>query len=112
MAEKKTVEQEILARLTKSKTDQGLANQIGRKINAALKGQVSSLESEEIDAENSLEDAKEALENAKYPTILPSSPGSYINSVKIARDAVVEAEETLKDIKDSIIYYTSIKDSN
>lgn len=79
-----------------------------KRAKAALKGQISALQSEQVNLEVKLEDAVEAHENAKYPTKDIVSSESYIDKVASTYRAKVQAEENLEENKESIEFYEGI----
>lgn len=101
---------EVLNRLTGDNTE-ALANKIGRKAISALQGQIAALDAKQIDDENAVEDAKEALNNAKFPTTLFTDNKAYCQNILNAQARVDAAEAVLKSTTDSIAYFTNILDS-
>lgn len=97
----------VLAKLTGDKAAE-IAARNEKKARAALKGQISSLESEQVNLEEKVEDCKEALENAIYRTEPINSSEAYINGIADAQEDLDEAEEALEDNKNSIEYYKNL----
>lgn len=95
---------ELLARL-KGDESAKIAAQNERKANVAVNSQLAALKAKQVDDENSLEDAKEAYSNAKYPTSRILDNKSYIDNVVRAKGRVDTAEAILKLTKDSITFF-------
>lgn len=98
---------EVTARL-KGDNDGALAAKIARKAISAVDSQLAALKAKEVDLENSLEDAKEALKNAKYPLEMINDGQSYIRGIKNAQEAEERAAEDLQDVVDSIKYFEGL----
>ena len=75
-----------------------------RLATASIKGQLSALEGALVNAEVDVENAKEVLTKAIYPTVLISNQQGYYNNVINAQKRLTEAEENLENIKLSIEY--------
>lgn len=101
---------EVMNRLKGDDTE-ALANKIGRKAISALQGQVAALEAKLVDDENTVEDAQDALNNAKYPTVLFSDNKSYCQNILNAQSRLDEKTAELEATKSSIAYFTGILDS-
>ena len=97
----------VLAKLTGDKAKE-TAVRNEKKARAALRGQISALESEQVNLEEKLEDAKEAFENALYPAEPISSSETYISSIVRAQENVDYAEENLADNVNSIEFYKDL----
>jgi len=85
-------------------TDTAIALKNERLGKAAIKGQISALEGSLVNAEMNLENKKESLEKAIYPTVLIKDQQSYYNAIVIAQLQVQEAEEHLATVQSSIEY--------
>lgn len=85
-----------------------LATKIARKGLSAVDAQLASLRAKEVDLEGSLEDAVEALDNAKFPTIMITDNSTYIRGIKDAQTAKDNAESNLEDVKASIKYFEAL----
>ena len=101
---------EVTARL-KGDTDGVLAAKIARKAISAVDSQLAALKAKEVDLENSLEDAKEALKNAKYPTEMITDGQSYIRGIQRSQESLDKANDDLKDVVDSIQYFETLSAS-
>jgi hypothetical protein len=97
----------ILARLT-GDSKEALAGKISRKVESAIKGQISALESKVVDDENRVEDAQEAFNNALYPTSLPTSNEIYCSSLVRAQSDLDSANESLENTKKSIVFFQGL----
>lgn len=95
---------ETLARIT-GNADKVIAEKNYRKATAAIKGQLASLEATLVNAEDELETANEALNDASYPTILIGASSNYIEGLAMAQDNVDAAQDHVKDVKASIEFY-------
>lgn len=98
---------EVMARL-KGDDDKVVAERNHRLANAAVKGQLSSLDGKLVEAEVSLEKANEELKAAKYPTTLISDSSSYIRNIDAKQQKADEALEELEDIQSSIEYFNGL----
>lgn len=98
---------QVLAKI-KGDDSEVLAAKISRKAISAVEGQLAALKAQEVDAENTVEEGQELLNNAMYPTTMITDNQSYIKNIKNAQDALVEAEAKLEDIKTSISYFENI----
>ncbi len=108
MSQLKSFVRESIARLT-GDTNQVIAEQNHRKALAAVKGQLAALESEKVNAEELVDDAKKALENAKYPDHKIVDSTSYLNSIHEAQDELNDAEAALTSIDLSIKFNAALK---
>jgi outer membrane protein TolC len=75
-----------------------------RLAQASIKGQLSALEGALVNAEVDVENAKENLTKAIYPTVLISNQQGYYNNIVGAQSKLDDAEEALANIKKSIDY--------
>jgi len=98
---------EVLNRL-KGDDKEALAAKISRKAISAIEGQLASLKAKEVDDENAVEEAQEALNNALYPTEMFTNNKSYCDSIVRKQEELYEAEDNLKQTKDSIVFFNSI----
>lgn len=85
-----------------------LAAKISRKAISAIEGQLASLKAKEVDDENAVEEAQEELNNALYPKEMFSNNKSYCEAIVYRQELLEEAEENLKQTKDSIQFFNSI----
>ena len=106
--EVKSFVNQVLARL-KGDDDKVIAERNHRKAVSAVKGQISSLESKELDCEIAVEEAKENLNEAKYPTTLIKDASDYIARIARKQEALDEAEEKLQSVKDSLSYFKTLQ---
>lgn len=79
-----------------------------RKALSAVEGQLAALRAREVDLENNVEDANEALNNAKFPTELITSNTYYIASIQKAQSAYDTAVSSLDEVKESIVYFEKL----
>jgi len=98
---------EVLNRL-KGDDKEALAAKISRKAISAIEGQLASLRAKEVDDENAVEEAQEAINNALYPTEMFTNNKSYCDSIVDKQEELYEAEDTLKQTKESIVFFNSI----
>lgn len=98
---------EVLARIN-GDTDKAIAQKNYRKADAAVKGQISSLESRKVDAEVALETAEEELADAKYPATLIGDNSDYIRGIVRRQEKVDEAKEELDEVNESLNYFKSL----
>ncbi len=85
-------------------TDTATALKNERLAKASIKGQLSALEGALVEAEVNVDNAKEKLIKAIYPTELIQSQSGYYKNVVGSQEALNYAEEKLKDIQESIAY--------
>lgn len=97
----------VLAKLTGDKAAE-IAARNEKKARAALKGQISSLESEQVNLEEKVEDCKEALNNAIYCTEPITSSETYIEGIANAQENLDNAELALEENQFSIEYYKGL----
>jgi hypothetical protein len=107
MSNFKSFVREVTARL---KGDEAgvVAAKNARKAESALKGQIAALEAKLVDDESTVEDRKEALQNAKFPTTPITDNQNYIQNIRRAQEGVDSAEETVADTKFSIEYFQGL----
>lgn len=98
---------EVLARIN-GDTDKAIAEKNYRKADAAVRGQISSLESRKVDAEIAVETAKEELADAKYPTNLIGDNSDYIRNIVRKQERVDEAQAELEDVNESLDYFKAL----
>lgn len=101
---------EVLARI-QGDEDKVVAERNYRKADAAVRGQISSLENKKVDAEISLEEAKDKLHAVKYPTTPIGDISEYIRGIAKAQEKVDEAEEKLTEVNESLDYFTELQKS-
>jgi len=98
---------EVLARLTGDGTE-ALAAKISRKAVSAIEGQLASLNSKKVDLENTLEEAEENLEAAKYPVTIISQNETYISNILTAQRKVNEAKANLEATVEAAKYFEEL----
>lgn len=98
---------EVLAKL-KGDDAEALSQKIARKAISAVDGQLAALRAKEVDLENELEDATEALHSAKYPTVVFTNNSSYIENIRIYQNNFDKAKENLENVKESIVYFETM----
>lgn len=101
---------EVLARI-QGDEDKVVAERNSRKAVAAVKGQISSLENKKVDAEVSLDEAKENLHAVKYPITPIKDISDYVRGIANAQKKVDEAEEALVEVNESLDYFTELLES-
>lgn len=99
--------EEVLARI-KGDKDEATAQKNYRLANAAVKGQISSLEGKIVKSEIELEKAEEALLDAMYPKEIISGSAAFIKSIADCQDRVTEAKTTLEEIEESLKYFQNL----
>jgi len=98
---------EVTARLTGDEAG-AIAAFNARKAESALNGQIAALKAKQVDDEGTLEDAKEALKAAYYPTTKISDNKSYVEGIRRAQERVDAAQETLDNTTSSVKYYEGL----
>ncbi len=101
MAKQSAFQKQVLSRL-EGKSKAQTAEQIERLAKANINGQIHALEGSVVHKEMAVTTAKEALDNAKYPTSIEalSNADSYIKGIVEANKAVAKAEKDLQGTKD------------
>ena len=82
------------------------AGRVEQLAKAAFSGQVASLTSAKVQAEIKLSDAKNRLEDAKYPVSI-SDTAVYISGIRNAQAEVDARQEEVDSINESIEFYES-----
>lgn len=95
---------EVLARLV-GDNNEVQAQKITRKAMSAVGGQIASLKANLVDAELELDNAREAYDNAKYPSSYPNNNSEYCEGLVDAQAQVDRAQDKVDDIKDSIEFF-------
>lgn len=103
----KSFVKEVLARF-KGDDNEVVAQRNYRLANAAVKGQLSTLEGKKVKAEVNVETAKEKLDAAKYPTSLIEDGSDYIRNIVRNQESLDEAKEKLETINESIKYFQGL----
>ena len=101
---------EVLAKL-KGDGNEALANKIARKAISAFEGQIAALKAKEVDDENSVEDAQEALANALYPTSMFSDNKSYCQNIVNHQQLLDGTIDILQQTKNSITFFEGLLNS-
>ena len=102
---------EVMARM-KGDTPKAVAEKNYRTADAALTCQIAVLKGKQVKDENAVEDAKEALKNAQYPTDPISDTEQYIENIQKKQVNVDSAQKTLNDTNHSIAYFSKMKEEN
>lgn len=98
----KSYVKQVLAKLTGDQ-NQVVAEKNYRKAVAAVKGQIAALEAKIVEDEGNLEDAKEALANAKYPTEeIKGGSSSFISNIVRHQENVNSAQYMLDQTQKSL----------
>lgn len=100
--------EEVVARL-KGDDNGVIAAKNARKAESALNGQIQALKSALVDEESSVEDANEALANAKFPTTLISNNQAYVDKIRDAQEDYDETVERMAGTEASIDYFEKLK---
>ena len=100
----------VLAKMTGDKNRE-TAVRNAKKARAALKGQISALESEAVNKEELLEDAEAAFKDAKYPVDPITSSEQYIRTLAAKHEQVKQARKALADVQNSLQMYKSHLDT-
>lgn len=85
-----------------------LAAKIARKAISAVDSQLAALRAKEVDLENSVQDAEEALNTAKFPTEMINDAKRYISGIQSAESALETAKEDLANVVASIKYFEAL----
>ena len=85
-------------------TDTAIALKNERLAKASIKGQLSALEGALVEAEVCVDNAKEALEKAVYPSVLIENQAGYYKRIIGCQETLNEAEDKLKATQESIKY--------
>lgn len=86
-------------------TDKVIAEKNYRKATAVIKSQISSLQFEKELNKQSVEDAEEALNDAKYPNTPIGSDGQpYLAKIHGCNDQLLAAQEELADTDKAIAF--------
>jgi len=98
---------EVAARL---KGDEAgvVAAKVERKAISAFNGQIAALKAKLVDDETRVEDAVEALNNAIYPTTVPTDNGAYINNIVRAQENLDKATEILDETQKTLSYFETM----
>lgn len=102
-----TFAKEVAARL---KGDEAgvIAAKVERKAISAFNGQIAALKAKLVDDETRVEDATEALDNAIYPTSVPTDNSKYIANIVSAQESLDKAIEMLDETISTLTYFESM----
>lgn len=98
---------QVIAQLTGDE-NQAIALKNARKADAAVSAQLASLNSRQVDLENTLEEAQEAYNQAKYPKIAITDNKRYIDGVEAAHRKLETVQGDLDDVQTSIKFYKEL----
>lgn len=98
---------EVTARL-KGDQSEVIVQKNYRKAISAINGQLAAQRARLVDDESAVEDAQEALNNAKYPTELISNNSNYIRDIQSAQNRLDNAEETAANTAATIQYFEAL----
>ena len=101
---------EVTARLTGDDSTV-FAVKNARKAESAINSQLAAQKAAEVDAEDRVEEAKEALAAAQFPTELITSSKNYIDGITRAEARLQEAQIDLEELQDSIKYLETLKET-
>ena len=99
--------QQVMARL-KGDDTAALAAKIARKAVSAVDSQIAALNASQVDAEDAVEEATEALNVAKYPIEEIKDGKNYIRGIQMAEDKLAQATQALEDLNKSIKYFEDL----
>lgn len=102
-----TFAKEVSARL---KGDEAgvIAAKVERKALSGFNGQIAALKAKLVDDETRVEDATEALNNAIYPTSVPTDNSRYIQNIVDAQASLDSATDTLDETVRTIAYFEDL----
>lgn len=103
----KSFVREVLARI-KGDNVTVIAEKNYRKAEAAINGQIAALKAKLVEEEGHVDDAQEALDNAKYPTEPIASADSYVKNIKEKQEKFDSAKEALENVNSSLKYYEDL----
>lgn len=99
---------EALAFLKGDKDEQLILHN-ANKAEAAIEKQLANLKYEQLDREEAVKTAKEALTAAVLPTdVKINDGGAYTKNIQRAQEGVNTAEKALEDVEYSINYFKGI----
>ena len=101
---------EVTARLTGDDSTV-FAVKNARKAESAINSQLAAQKAAEVDAEDRVEEAKEALAAAQFPTELITSSVDYIAGILQAEKRVQSTQVALEELQDSIKYLETLKET-
>lgn len=89
-------------------TNQVVAEQNFRSADAAVNGQVYAQKAKLVQAEQKLEAAQKALDEAKYPTTSIKNTDSYIQQLVASNNYVESAQEEVDNVKKAIAFFEGL----
>lgn len=89
-------------------TNQVVAEQNFRSADAAVNGQVYAQKAKLVQAEQKLEAAQKALDEAKYPTTSIKDTDRYVNNLVSANNSVELAQEEVDGVKKAIAFFEGL----
>ena len=98
---------EVIARL-KGDNAEALGAKIARKAISSVEGQLAALKARQVDLEDQVEDAEEALKVAKFPIEMITDNQGYVSNIRRKLDALEEAKTNLADVKESIKFFEGL----
>ena len=98
---------EVVARL-KGDNAEALGAKIARKAISSVEGQLAALKAKQVDLEDTLEDAEEALKVAKFPIEMITDNQNYILNIRKKFNNLEEAKADLADVKESIKFFEDL----
>lgn len=101
---------EVVARL-KGDDAEAKGAKIARKAVGAVEAQIASLKYKKVDLDGKVEEAEEALNNAKFPTDFPSKAEYYIENILEAQKALDQAKENVEANVAASKFFTDLLDT-
>ncbi len=92
----------------KGDTDGVIVAQNERKANSHLKSQIAVLEGKVVEQEETVNDRKESLAKAKFPSERITDGESYLDRIRRAQANLDAAQETLDNTNESIAYWKAL----
>lgn len=99
---------EVTARLQGDETT-AIAIKNAKKAGTSIDSQTAALRSAIVDAETEVEEAEEALGNAKFPKELITDNKRYLDNIKAAQAKLDASEWTLANLQESLEYFENLK---
>lgn len=106
----KSYVKQVLAQLTGDQAA-ATAERNYRMSKAALKGQIASLQCDEVRQENVVSQKEENLLRATYPATPINDMEQYVKGVRYAQIALDDAKKDLENVKHSITYFNNLLES-
>lgn len=92
----------------KGETDGVIAEQNFRSADAGVNGQVYAQKAKLVQAEQKLEAAQKAFNEAKYPTTSIKDTDRYVNNLVSANNSVELAQEEVDSVKKAIAFFEGL----